>query len=103
MLEACIDRRTGEIIVAKPKGQPWSDQERDGPVLVVVEIDDPDMDFPGTVKAYPYAVYSDDPELGMVEHSRWKIDRRELAPGKRFRRVDLKENLADYEQRDILR
>ena len=107
MLEACIDKRTGEIIVVKPKGSPWSDKERDGPVLVVVELDDPDLKLASTVKAYPYAVYEEhpeDPELGsdMVEISRWKVDRRELSPGAKFKRVDLKENLSDYPVREVL-
>lgn len=108
MFEACIDKRTGEIIVVKPKGQPWSDAERNGPVLVVVELDDPDLKLQSTVKAYPYAVMGtdyDDPELGdvMVAISRWKVDRRQLAPGASFRRVDLNEKLSDYPQRDVLR
>ena len=108
MFEACIDKRTGEIVVVKPEGSPWSDKERNGPVLIVVELDDPDLKLASTVKAYPYAVYEEhpkDPEIGpeMVKISRWKIDRRELAPGKQFRRVDLKEKLADYPVREVLR
>ncbi len=107
MLEACIHRQTGEIIVVKPKGSPWSGVERDGPALVVVELEDPSLKLLGTVEAYPYAVMGvdyDDPEQGevMIEISRWKIDRRLLAPGASFRRVDLKENLADYEHREVL-
>lgn len=105
MFEACIDKRTGEIIVVKPTGAPWSDKERDGPVLVVVELDDPDLKLRGAVKAYPYEVFGvdyDDPEQPEIRltASRWKIDRRQLAPGASFRRVDLKENLADYPPRE---
>lgn len=103
MLEACVDKRTGEIIVVKPKGQPWSAAESNGPFLVVVELDDPDLDLQGDVRAYPYAVYSDDPELGMVEISRWKVNTRELTPGKRFRLSDLKEYLVDYPDVEDLR
>ena len=94
MLEACIDRRTGEVIVVKRAGSPWSDTERDGAVLVVVELDDPDLNMQGTVRAYPYAVYGqnlDAPGSGavMLATSRWKVDPRNLAPGKTYRRADL--------------
>ncbi len=108
MLEACIDNRTGEIVVVKPQGSPWSDKERDGPVLVVVGLDDPDLAMRNTVKAYPYAVTGWDydgpePTEVMLAISRWKVDRRELLPGAEFRRADLKENLADYPEREVLR
>lgn len=135
MFEACIDKRTGEIVVVKPQGSPWSDKERDGPALIVVKLDDPDLKLDSTVKAYPYAVmgldYDDaqtaeairlagilDPDLKVVDTngdllgppgeimlsiSRWKIDPRELVPGKSFRRADLKERLSDYAEREVLR
>jgi len=112
VLEACIDKRTGEIVVVKPEGSPWSDKERDGPVLVVVDLDDPDLQLDSTVKAYPYAIYEEhpkEPELGaeigpkMIEMSRWKVERRGLVPGKSYRRADLKESLADYSGREVLR
>lgn len=114
MVEACIDRTTGEIIVVKPPLSLWSDKERDGlalpggPPLIVVNLDDADLKLAGEVKAYPYAVCEPDPAdrdggLRMVEKSRWKVDRRELAPGKTFRRADLKESLADYPVREVLK
>lgn len=107
MLEACIDRRTGEIIVVKPKGSPWSGVERDGPVLAVVELNDPALKLKSTIKAYPYEVRGidyDDPELGEVTlaMSRWKIDRRGLSPGIKCRVKDLKADLTEYSPRDDL-
>lgn len=103
MLEACVDRRTGEVIAVKPKGQPWSDAERDGPVLVVVKLNDPDLKLRNTVRAYPYAVYEKNPngsdlDAAMTEISRWKIDKRKLKPLKQFKRANLKEKLSDYKE-----
>jgi hypothetical protein len=107
MLEACVDRQTGDVIVVKPKGSPWSDTERDGSDLVVIELDDRTKSLQGAVKAYPYAVMgfdADDPDSEiMVEISRWKVDTQGLESGAKFKRADLKENLADYPEREILR
>lgn len=102
MLEACIHRRTGDIIVVKPEGSPWSTAERDGPDFGVVKLDDPQTEAGSTgVRAYPYAVYApepDDPAGGelMVQRSRYKIDTAKVAPGGIVRREDLVENLADF-------
>ena len=113
MLEACVDKRTGDILVVKPQGAPWSLLERDGPALAVVTLDDGETEQrlqdhgqasgeAQAVMAYPYATYEtdeDDPEGGqrMLEVSRLKADPAKVERGAVVRRVDLAEDLADFE------
>ncbi|KKL10358.1 hypothetical protein LCGC14_2556670, partial [marine sediment metagenome] len=57
MLEACVNRMTGEILCTKPSGYPWSPNELDGPVLCVLQIDERVLAFEGVdfggITSYP--------------------------------------------------
>ncbi len=106
MVEACIKRATGEVIVVKPLASLWSPDEFDGPKLMVVKLDDPDLHVPDEGRAYPYAVHGPAKKVfgEMVrpparQISRWKVDCRDLAPAATVRRVDLKESLEAYPKR----
>ena len=113
MLEACVDKRTGDILVVKPQGAPWGSPERDGPALAVVTLDDRQTEQrlqehgqasgeAQAVMAYPYAAYEtdeNDPEAGqhMVEVSLLKADPAKVERGAVVRHGGLVENLADFE------
>ncbi len=96
MLEACVDKRTGEIIMAKPLASLWSDQERDGRVLVVILLDDDTLEVPDKGLAYPYSKFGPLKNvLGekfreRVEISHLKVEPASLSPQGVVRRSQLK-------------
>lgn len=79
LVEACVERATGDILVVKKAGSPWSRAERDSEALKVVFIKDPYLLAllqSQPVVHFPYAIKHETAQgaVETIEQSEFKID-----------------------------
>ena len=70
ILEALVERGTGNVIVIKPEGSVWSENERNGESLIIKRISDPTQT--GEFKVYPYMLR--DLDGNVISESEYTID-----------------------------